>query len=427
MVGLIESILDNKYKSKSEANYSGSKSWVLCTMASLLHARFLRLSNPNDKARSAMFFEAAVQDESSGFGCRFNAAKQWIFAAETLDSPDMVMKAYRMAIHISPHRIYPGLDLSSQLDLLKGNFATISCDAACCALVTANASEALTLLEQGRATFWAQRLQLRIPFDALPLDLAERLRSATKKLQECHSLKRVYDASGEQRLLDQRLHHESFQQLLREARLHPSFTDFLHPIEIDQLARLAKKGPLIVLLSSKKYGSFAIIVRDCSTDVEKLSLSSITALDLQAMVEDLQVSVHQARQEMQDAAEKGHERLKLEKGKPGPKRDVMARLWSQVGEPIMRHLGIEVSAQQPKTVTGTAAKRAFSDARHSTLGREYGGAAPARLLRCPSMQLEYQDPTQYTCQITLSHHTHRPSAVLLRQGNKQLLLQQRLR
>jgi tetratricopeptide (TPR) repeat protein len=425
MAGLMEAILE--HSCKSEGNRSSLKSWLLSTMGSLLHARFLRLSNPDDRARSAMYFEAAVQDESSSFGQRFQAAKRWISAAETLDSPDMAMKAYRMAIHISPHRVYPGLDLSSQLDQLKRDVATISCDAACCALVTADALEALTLLEQGRATFWAQRLQLQLSFDALPSDLAERLRIATKKLQEYHSLKRVYNASGEQHLLDQRLHHESFQQLLREARLHPGFTDFLRPIQIDQLAGLASRGPLIVLLSSKTYGSFAIIVQDRSSNLEKLSLPSITALDLQAMVEDLQVSVHQARQELQDGADKRHERLKLEKGKPGPKRDAMARLWSEVGEPVMRHLGIEVSTQRPETVTGTTAQKEFSDARRSTLGREYGGAALVRLLRCPSMQLEYQVPTQYTCQITLFHHTHRPSAVLSRQENMRLLLQQRQR
>jgi tetratricopeptide (TPR) repeat protein len=255
MVGLIESILEHEYK--PEAKCSGLKSWVLCTMASLLHARFLRLSDLNDRARSAMFFEAAVQDESSNFGFRFQAVKAWISAAGTLDSPDMAMKAYRMAIHISPHRVYPGLDLSSQLDQLKRDYAAISCDAACCALVTADASEALTLLEQGRATFWAQRLQLRMSFDALPSDLAEKLRGATKKLEEYHLIKRTHSSSGERHALDQRLHHESFQQLLREARLYPGFTDFLRPIQIDQLAGLAKQGPLIVLLSNKTYGSLS--------------------------------------------------------------------------------------------------------------------------------------------------------------------------
>jgi tetratricopeptide (TPR) repeat protein len=345
MVGLMEAILE--HECKSEPNRSGLKSYVLRAMASLLHARFLRLRNPNDRARSAMFFEAAVQDEYSSFGLRFRAAKAWISASETLDSPDMAMKAYRMAIHISPHRIYPGLDLSSQLDQLKRDFATISCDAACCALVIADAAEALTLFEQGRATFWAQRLQLRMSFDALPSDLAEKFRAATKKLEEYHLIKRVYSSSGEQRLLDQRLHHESFQQLLQEARMYPGFTDFLRPIQIDQLAGLAKQGPLIVLLSSKTYGSFAIIVKDGSPNVEKLSLSYITALDLRAMIEDLQVSVRQARQDMRDAALKEHERLKLEQAKPCRKTapDAMARLWSKVGEPIMRHLGIEVSNQ----------------------------------------------------------------------------------
>jgi tetratricopeptide (TPR) repeat protein len=426
MVGLLEAILEDEYK--PQANRS-TKSFPLYMMARLLHARFLRLRDPKDQARFTELFEAAVEDPSSSFGDRFTIAKLWISAAESLDSPEIAMKAYRMAVQISPYRVYPGLDLSSQLDQLKRDYATISCDAACCTLVTAHALEALTLLEQGRATFWAQRLQLHMSFDALPSDLARRLRSATKKLQEYHSLKKAHNASGEQRLLDQRLHHEAFQQLLREARLHPGFTDFLRPIEIEQLAEAIEKGPLIVLLSSKIYGSFAIIIRNRSPNVEKLPLSSITVDDLQAMVKVLQVSVSWARQEMQRAEDEGHGRLKLEKGKSDPNRapDVMARLWSTIGEPIMRYLGIEASSQHPKAIIQPATHTVFSDARHSTLGHEYGGAAPARLLRCPSMQPEHQDLARYTCQTTSFHHTHPPSVVLSRQENMWLLLQQKVR
>jgi hypothetical protein len=143
--------------------------------------------------------------------------------------------------------------------------------------------------------------------------------------------------------------------LVREAHLHSSFTDYMSPIQSAQLAGIAEKGPLIVLLSSKRYGSFAIIIRERSSQVEKLPLSSITADDLQAMVEEFQGLVRWARQEMRHGANEGHGRLKLDKGKLGPKRapDAMDRLWSTVGEPIMRYLSIEVSPQRPKTVTKT--------------------------------------------------------------------------
>jgi tetratricopeptide (TPR) repeat protein len=422
MVGFVEAVLQDEYK--PETNRSG-KTVPLREIASLLHARFLRLRDPKDQIRFTELFEAAVQDQASSFGDRFRAAKKWVSAAESLDSPEMAMKAYRMAIHISPYRVYPGLDLSSQLDQLKRDFATISCDAACCALVTTDVSEALTLLEQGRATFWAQRLQLRMSFDALPSDLAERLQSATKKLQEYHSLKRAHNASGEQHLLEQRLHHQAFRQLVQEARLYPGFTDYLRHIQIEQLAGLAEKGPLIVLLSSKTYGSFAIIIRDHSSNVEKLHLSSITADDLQGMIRELQVSVSWGRQEIRDTADEGHARLKLEKGKSEPKGapNAMARLWSAVGEPIMRHLGIEVSDQRSEVAAQDATQTMFSDARRSTLGHEYGGAAPVPSLHYPSMQPEYQDPAQYTCQTLLCRHTHRPLAVLLKQESMRLLYQ----
>jgi tetratricopeptide (TPR) repeat protein len=345
MIGLSKAIIEDEYK--PGANRPG-KSIYLYIIASLLHARFLRSRDPNDRAQFAELFEAAVQDQSSSFETRFSIAKRWISVAESLDAPDMAIKAYRIAIHVSPYSLYPGLDLTSQLDVLKRDFATLSCDAACCALAIADASEALTLLEQGRATFWAQRLQLRISFDALPSDLAGRLIGATEKLQEYHSRKRVQNASGEQHLMEQHSHYETFQRLMREARLYPTFTDSLRPIQFEQLAELVENGPLIVLLSSKIHGSFALILQNRSPTVEKLPLFSITTDDLQAMVEGLQTSVSWARQEMRDTADEGHGRLKIDKGKPGPLKkipDAMTKLWSTVGKPIMRHLSIEVSTQ----------------------------------------------------------------------------------
>jgi tetratricopeptide (TPR) repeat protein len=418
MVRLLEAILEDEYK--PEANRRLGKSLPLGGMATLLHARFLRSSNFRDLTRSTELFEAAVQDQYSNFGTRFLLAKRWISAVESLDFPEMAMHAYRMAIHISPYRIYPGLDLSSQLDQLKRDSAAISCDAACCALVTADASEALSLLEQGRATFWAQRLQLRMSFDALSSDLADKLCSAAKKLQGYHLHKKAQNASGEQHSLEQRLHYEAFQQLLQEARLHPGFIDFLRPIEIEKLAETIETGFLIVLLSSKKYGSFAIIIRGRCSMVEKLSLSSITTDDLQAMVEELQVSVYWARQEMRNAASGEYGRLKFGKDKPGRKKapNTMAKLWSKVGEPIMRHLGIKVCAQESKIITIHITQTVLSDAHHWTPGHECGGAVLDLSLHCLSMQQDCQDPTQNICQITSSHHTHLLSAVLSRQENK---------
>jgi hypothetical protein len=169
----------------------------------------------------------------------------------------------------------------------------------------------------------------------------------------------------------QRLHYGAFQQLMREARLHPDFTDFLRPVEIEQLSEATEKGLVTVLLSRKTFGAFTIIIRDRSPNAEKLRLSFVTGDDLQAMAGDLQVSVTLVMQEMRDTAGEGHGSLKLEKSKSGPKRtpNTMSRLWSTVGEPITRHLGVAASARQYKSVTKSAIETVLSDARHLTLGR----------------------------------------------------------
>jgi hypothetical protein len=145
--------------------------------------------------------------------------------------------------------------------------------------------------------------------------------------------------------------------------------------------------------------------------VEKLPLSSITIDDLEAMVEELQVSVRWARRETRDVANERDTRLQLHRSKPGFAPDTMARLWSAVGEPVIRHLGFEVNAQESMAVTRLVTQTMFSDARHLAIGHEYGGAALVLLLSCPSMQLEYRVPTLHICQITSSHHMYRPSAV----------------
>ncbi|EIN03582.1 hypothetical protein PUNSTDRAFT_139463 [Punctularia strigosozonata HHB-11173 SS5] len=338
MVDLFAAILRDEF----EPTRTG-RSTPLNTTARLFHARFLRSGEPSDWSRCMELFEAATADPYSDYVERFEAAKEWITVTQSSNSTEATMKAYQMAVDISPHRIYPALDLSSQLDNLKREFASVSCDAAGCALALADTLRAATMLEQGRATFWSQRLQLRSSFKGLPQELADRLFESSRKMEEYTDLKRSPSASGEQKLLQQRAQHESFQQLVREVRTYPGYHEFLQPPGNDSLVKAAEKGSLVMLLSSRHYGSFAIIIRHHSSVAEHIPFPSLDFDDLTKMAGSFQHSVRRVREEWRSEAREGHFRLKLDKRRlvPEEEPDIMTRLWTTVAEPIIRRLGLK--------------------------------------------------------------------------------------
>jgi hypothetical protein len=329
------------------ANRTDHRLVALETIAQLHYSVFLQTRYHENWKRSMDIFRAGVSEKLATPVLRLRAAKKWILAAEESRSYGEAMSAYREAMDIMPnwHIICYDHDLDTQLDWIRRDFAFFSCNAAGCALTLSDSLEAVIMLERWRAVFWFQVLQLRLTGEGLEPQLARQLNVATMQIQELQRQIPSKDVQGEELRRRQRMAHEEFQSLIQRARKDPGFPGFLLPIQREQLADVAKHGPVLILSSSESYGTHVLIIRNESSDIEHLSLTSISAQDLKSLVVSLDESVNYRREELRLVEGGEFDRLKVLKGdrriKKG-KDDILATLWTTVVQPIVYYLGLQV-------------------------------------------------------------------------------------
>jgi tetratricopeptide (TPR) repeat protein len=124
-------------------------------------------------------FRAAATCRTASVVGRFRAAKLWALHADN-NLHESALEAYQAAVGLLPRLAMLGLDLQSRQ---RG----LARDAAACAIRLAQYDIAVELLEEGRAVFWSQALQLRTPMtdlrDAAP-ELEEQLRHISLALEQ---------------------------------------------------------------------------------------------------------------------------------------------------------------------------------------------------------------------------------------------------
>jgi tetratricopeptide (TPR) repeat protein len=320
------------------------RSWAIGNMALIIHARYLRLQDPRDWKESMECFQEAVDDPHTTYVRRFAAVKRWITAAERSNSVDMALRAYQRAIDLIPYHTHLGLDLAGQLESMKKSFATMSCDAAGCALASSQTGEAVRILECSRSIFWAQMLKLRTSFEGLPQQLAHQIVQSAQGIEKYHSQPPSADATGAERIIQQQTLHRKFQELLQQARTYPGFENFLLPYSYDQLAQATARGPVVLLVSSECYGSSAIIIRSPSSGPEHVPLTGITAHARCSMINLLDDTVNQYQPALEVTEKQGPSRLAIRKVRRPlrDEKDLMESLWMHVVQPVISRLGLKV-------------------------------------------------------------------------------------
>ncbi|EIN05186.1 hypothetical protein PUNSTDRAFT_137867 [Punctularia strigosozonata HHB-11173 SS5] len=338
IVRCFEALLETRYPVGH-----GLRSWALGNIAQLVHARYMRSQDPNDWTYAMDCFQCAADDPHTSYLRRFAAAQRWTAAGEKSGSVEMALKAYRRAVDMLPHQIYLGLDLAGQLESMKSKFASVSCEAAGCALAASQPEEAVRMLEKSRSVFWAQMLQLRASFEGVPASLAEQIIQAAKGLEIFHSHVPCTDASGAERTIQQRVLHQKFQELLRQVRTYPGFDNFLLPYSFDQLAEVTARGPVVLLISSERYGSSAIIMRSPGSGVEPVSLAGFTTRfwrDLMTLVDDV-VANGQAPSRHTQGPRKSRLGIVKAEVPMRDENDLMESLWLNVVQPVLIRLRLQ--------------------------------------------------------------------------------------
>ncbi|KAF8531369.1 CHAT domain-containing protein [Gautieria morchelliformis] len=355
---------------------------LTCLYSKNLGDTFMRAYTHTDKSEyfgPAMdVFRDAVACETAPASQRLDAAKLWARHADS--KPDSALEAYQAAIELLPRLAMLGLDLSSRQQALTSGSDGLAREAAACAIRSGQCDKAVELLEEGRAVFWSQALQLRTPMDDLhesAPELEAKLRRISLALEQ-GSLRDVsQDISDspqtvmamEREAARLRRLNDEWLETLEKIRDLEAFKDFLRPQRLPKLVDAAAKAP-VVILNASEAGCAALVLTLNGVQHVPLALSFA---DVNALVDLIQIATAPGHRDLaRSASTRAHVDVLLQQmlpsttlqfmrqswesrdmsrvrinERPNDFQTVLAMLWQSVVKPVLCSLGLEISATPP--------------------------------------------------------------------------------
>ncbi|THH04718.1 hypothetical protein EW146_g10105 [Bondarzewia mesenterica] len=300
-------------------------------------------------------FRASVACTSASTLDRFVAARSW--ALRTDGNHDSALEAYWAAIQLLPRIAMLGLNLQSRQEVLI--------------------SRTIELLEEGRAIFWSQALQLRTPLDDLRARkpaLAQKLEGISRSLEQGSQRDTFRDPSDsvhkvlsmEQEASHYRKLDEEWLATLQEIRMLDGFHDFLLPKSFDILQRAASRGPVVIINASQSSCDALILTSSTvkhvpldltMADSEDLVHSMRFAASSLPLPQDLQASLEELidkrRESMTEEQPERHLRVKRiavtrHRNPDQVFQDILRILWECVIKPVILSLDLKKSESPPR-------------------------------------------------------------------------------
>jgi hypothetical protein len=194
------------------------------------------------------------------------------------------MDAYLAATELLPRLAMLGSDLQARQRALTSGSDGLARDAAGCAIRSGQYEKAVELLEEGRAIFWSQALQLRTPMTRLrevAPELEIKLKSLSFALEQGSlrdTSRNLSDSSQKVMSMEQEARHfyrlnvEWLEALEKVRGLH-DFEDFLRPSRLSTLQGAAVDAP-VVILNASKFGCDGLIMT--SSDVKHIPFPGLS-------------------------------------------------------------------------------------------------------------------------------------------------------
>jgi hypothetical protein len=244
------------------------------------------------------------------------------------------------AIVLLPRIAFFGIHLYSRLQSLKEG-QSIAMTGASLALNLSQAERALEIMEQGRAIFWTHTLRLRSPFDEISGELHNQLLGLARRLEKVAS---VSENSTDRRHVEmeiarRRKESEEFNSLVDQIRRLPGRERFMSPDEYSTLKRVAKKGPVVVLVCSM-LACHAMILMP-SGKASAIRLEAITDKWLVESASAWRSTVIEARSALRDGRKIVKLKIALESSYARSER-ILRLLWTNLVFPVIQALQIEV-------------------------------------------------------------------------------------
>ena len=343
------------------------------------HALFSAYSHTHelkylDNAMDA--YRAAVRCESASASVRFQAAKSWVQRADQSNN-ELAMEAYLAAVNLLPRLVMLGSDLQARQRSLTSGSDGLARDAAACAIRSGQYEKAVELLEEGRAIFWSQALQLRAPMTRLhevAPELEMKLKSLSFALEQGSlrdTSRNLSDSPQKVMSMEQEARHfyrlnVEWLETLEKVRQLPEFQDFLRPSRISTLQGAAVDAPVVILNASKS-GCDGLIMT--SSDVKYIPLPDLSFAGVEILVgliqtatarnsllpADFLVMSNHLFQQMSFISDDGRSLRRSVEDRHGRRvsitgvdpedifRFVLGMLWISVVKPVIDSLNYEVS------------------------------------------------------------------------------------
>lgn len=244
---------------------------------------------------------------------------------------EQLFTTYQNTMRLVPRCFHFGLDARARLEMLY-RARNLTIYAANRGLFLEKPEQAVELLEEGRAAFWSHCIRLRASFDGLPKELADRLKAASRVLDDKGASGNDAEKTGERRKLI-----VEWEALLSEARAVPGYERFLVQGSFDYLSQAATKHPVIVFIPGDTL-SHAIIIRRPSSAPQMVQLPNLTTGRLEKLECQLKLFNRTARA----MGSRAMTRRELKRSADKP-LDVYSTLWMDAMLPVIEGLGLQVS------------------------------------------------------------------------------------
>ncbi|TFK35286.1 CHAT domain-containing protein [Crucibulum laeve] len=335
---------------------------------------YTRANKKEDLEDAVIAFRRASKSSSAPISERFLASWSWAHYVDQVDH-ESALEAYQVAIELLPRLATLGIDVKLRQEILKTKSNGLARSAATCAIRRGQLEKAVELLEEGRGIFWSQALQLRTPMDDLktvsPL-LEAKLREISKSLEQRSF--RTTDLSSdishkERSILELKatkfqLLNSTWMTAVEDVRKLPGFEHFMLPRRFSELKQAAFHGPLIILNSSASASDILII----TSNVQHIPIPNLDLKKLNSLVQLLRMANTSGGKPVSAAESSKLKNIinclntpttslragvvsnSVKMNSDSIFLVVLAELWDNVVEPVVRALQLEKRDQLP-TIT----------------------------------------------------------------------------
>jgi hypothetical protein len=306
-------------------------------IAYMIRYRLLGISEDLQTAEAIFEPLCSGWQSASNFTGRLDRVLAWADAAHYAKQDATEMHAYQLMASFLSQMACLGEEVSTRVEALQ-LAEGLACRAAAVFLTCDDIHGAIELLEQSRGVVWSQTLRLKTPLSSVPPDYADeftRIAGALKQTSDVTSDDTTKRRDGASEL----------DGLLERIRQVEGYERFLLPRVYLELRSCTSHGFVVLVIPSDTCTD-VLIMKSEEVAPTHLRLPSIQVQRLQDWTAEMKRSCDESRA----AVSRDSERIgyKVTEPLPPPRAlahlKVLRELWTEVVQPVLASLGLEVRA-----------------------------------------------------------------------------------